>query len=286
VPADRDETLVIEDWRLGADGNPLAPGREAKDAATLYTVNGRPAADITLRANERLRLRMINGCQRNAIALKINDHEATVMAIDGQPSEPFLARDGALVLAPGGRVDAFIDAVRPPGSTSSIVLHDGKQPRTIGRLLTSSDAPARGTPLAAPKPLPANGLPAQLELRNAQRLELTLGGSGGTQPDWISPTGLTAATPPAFRSKVGRTVVLALTNRAPVPTVFHLHGHHFRLLDRLDDGWKPFWLDTLLIDAGQTQRIAFATASPGRWLMEAMAADWAAPRLVRWYAVE
>ena len=52
--------------------------------------------------------------------------------------------------------------------------------------------------------------------------------------------------------------MLALTNRGDLPVVFHLHGHHFRLLDRLDDGWKPFWLDTLAIDSGQTERIAFA----------------------------
>jgi FtsP/CotA-like multicopper oxidase with cupredoxin domain len=80
--------------------------------------------------------------------------------------------------------------------------------------------------------------------------------------------------------------VLALTNRASTPTVFHLHGHHFRLLDRLDDGWKPFWLDTLAVDSGQTQRIAFAAEYPGRWLMETAATDWAAPRLLRWYSVE
>ena len=41
------------------------------------------------------------------------------MALDGQPAEPFSARNGALVLAPGGRADAFIDASAPPGSTSS-----------------------------------------------------------------------------------------------------------------------------------------------------------------------
>jgi FtsP/CotA-like multicopper oxidase with cupredoxin domain len=81
-------------------------------------------------------------------------------------------------------------------------------------------------------------------------------------------------------------VVLALTNRSSTPAVFHLHGHHFRLLDRLDDGWKPFWLDTLMVDAGQTQRVAFAAETKGRWLMETMATDWAAPRLVRCYAVE
>ncbi len=62
--------------------------------------------------------------------------------------------------------------------------------------------------------------------------------------------------------------------------MFHLHGHHFRLLDRLDDGWKPFWLDTLAIEPGQTQRIAFAAEHAGRWLLEMMLTDWAAPRLV------
>ncbi len=96
-----------------------------------------------------------------------------------------------------------------------------------------------------------------------------------------------ASAAPAFRTKAGRTVVLALTNRADIATVFHLHGHHFRLLDRLDDGWKPFWLDTLAIDAGQTQRIAFAAEYAGRWLMEfGRTTDWTAPRLVRWYSVE
>ena len=102
----------------------------------------------------------------------------------------------------------------------------------------------------------------------------------------MTPANFAATAPPAFRAKTGRIVVLALTNRAAIATVFHLHGHHFRLLDRLDDGWKPFWLDTLAIEPGQTQRIAFAAEYAGRWLIESVATDWAAPRLVRWYSVE
>jgi FtsP/CotA-like multicopper oxidase with cupredoxin domain len=286
VAADRDEVFLIDDWRLDSDGGAVAPGREPKDATATYTVNGRPAADIAIRVNERLRLRIINGCQRSVIALKIEDHAVLVMAIDGEPAEPFLARNGQLVLAPGTRIDAFIDATRPPGSVSSIILHDGREPHPIARLATSNEAPVRAGPLGAAVPLPSNGLPPQLELRNALRFALALGEAAGSQPEWVVPANLTAAIPPAFRARPGRVVVLALTNRAPIPTVFHLHGHHFRLLDRLDDGWKPFWLDTLVIDAGQTQRIAFAAEHGGRWLMEAMAADWAAPRLVRWYSVE
>jgi FtsP/CotA-like multicopper oxidase with cupredoxin domain len=205
------------------------------------------------------------------------------MALDSQPAEPFPARNGALVLAPGGRVDVFIDAAAAPGSTSAILLHDGKEARPIARLVTSNEKPARQVPLPPAPPLPSNGLPAQFDLKGASRFDLTL---GGPQADWVIATKFAASASPAFRVKPGRVVVLALTNRADIATVFHLHGHHFRLLDRLDDGWKPFWLDTLAIEPGQTQRIAFLAEYAGRWLLESMATDWAAPRLLRWYSVE
>jgi FtsP/CotA-like multicopper oxidase with cupredoxin domain len=283
VTVDRDEVLLIEDWRLRADGTAIAPGNDPRDTAAVYTINGRPSLDIPVRTNERLRLRFINGFQRNVFAVKIENHDVQIVALDGQPSEPFLARNGALVLAPGTRVDAFVDATAAPDSTTPILLHDGKEARPIARLVTSNAHPIRSAPLPSVPPLPSNGLPAQLDLKGAVRFDVAL---GGPPADWVTPAKFAASAAPAFRTKAGRTVVLALTNRAGIPTVFHLHGHHFRLLDRLDDGWKPFWLDTLAIDPGQTQRIAFAAEYAGRWLMESMATDWTAPRLVRWYSVE
>src|SRR4051812_31231335 len=149
---DRDEVVLIEDWRLRPDGNAIAPGTDPKDATPLFTVNARTSPDIATRANERLRIRFINACQRNAIALKIEDHDVRVMAIDSQPCEPFLARNGQLVLAPGTRIDAFVDAPRPPGSTSTILVHDGSGPRSLGQLVYSSEAPVRDRPLPAPPP--------------------------------------------------------------------------------------------------------------------------------------
>jgi hypothetical protein len=147
----------------------------------------------------------------------------------------------------------------------------------------SSEPPIRAAPLPPSPPLPSNGLPAQLDLKGALRIDLTL---GGPPAEWVTPGNFASSAAPAFRAKAGRTMVLAVTNRADIATVFHLHGHHFRLLDRLDDGWKPFWLDTLAIEPGATQRIAFAAEYAGRWLIETVATDWAAPRLVRWYSVE
>ncbi|WP_235983842.1 multicopper oxidase family protein [Bradyrhizobium australiense] len=283
VAIDRDEVLLIEDWRARPDGTVIAPGIDPKNTLPVHTINGQNSIDLSARVNERIRLRVISGCQRSVVAIKLEGLDVWVMAIDGQPSEPFQARNGALVLAPGGRVDTFIDVTMPAGTTSAILLHDGKEARPIGKLVVSSEPPVRAAPLPPAPPLPSNGLPERIELKSATRIDLPLGGPPG---DWIRPASFSANAPPAFRARKGRTAVLALTNRAATATVFHLYGHHFRLLDRLDDGWKPFWLDGLAIEPGQTQRIAFVAEHPGSYLIESVATDWAAPRLVRWYAVE
>ncbi|UPJ53058.1 multicopper oxidase domain-containing protein [Bradyrhizobium sp. 200] len=283
VAVDRDEVLLIEDWRVRPDGTAMAPGTVPGDTVPFHTINGRTSLDLSGRTNERVRLRIISGYQRSVIAIKLEGLEVRVMAIDSQPSEPFQARSGALVLPPGGRVDAFIDLTAPASTTAAILLHDGKEARPIGKFIVSNEPPVRPAPLPPAPPLPSNGLPERLDLKNATRVDLPLGGPSG---DWVTPTKFIATAPPAFRARKDRTVVLALTNRAATATVFHLHGHHFRWLDRLDDGWKPFWLDTLAIEPGQTQRIAFFAEHSGRYLIESAATDWAAPRLVRWYAVE
>ena len=283
VAVDRDQVFLIEDWRVKPDGTAMAPGIDPKDTIPLYTINGLITPDIPTRSNERLRFRFINGCQRSVIAVKIEGHDVRVVAVDSLPAEPFLAHGGALVLAPGTRIDVFIDATAPPGSASPILLHDGREARPIARLVASREPPLRDVALPAAPPLPSNGLPNRLDLKNALRVDLTLGGSPA---EWVTPGSFASSAAPAFRTKAGRTVVLALSNRGDIAEVYHLHGHHFRLLDRLDDGWKPFWLDTLAIEPGQTQRIALSAEYAGRWLMETMATGWAAPRLLRCYIVE
>jgi FtsP/CotA-like multicopper oxidase with cupredoxin domain len=277
---DRDEVFLVEEWRVGADGAALPPGVDPRGAEAIFTINGAARADISVRGNQRIRLRLINGCQRAVIAIKIAEVDVRVMAIDSQPAEPFSARNGAVVLPPSGRTDVFIDVPPTPGVTKAILLHDGTTARPVGSLMIGSEPPIRPAPLPPAPALPSNGLPDRLDLKSAVRIELPLDGA-----EWVSPRTFSISAAPAFQAKVGRTVVLALTNRAQTATVFHLHGHSFRLLDRLDDGWKPYWLDTLALEPGQTQRVAFAADNPGRFLIESMATDWAAPRLVRWYEV-
>src|SRR5262249_36054556 len=105
--ADQDHVLMLTD---------LGPGPEGGQAKPAYRLNGQPNFEIPMKSNERLRLRFVNACQRRAVALQISGHDPQVIAMDSRPSEPFPARDGRLVLAPGGRIDTMIDASARPGT--------------------------------------------------------------------------------------------------------------------------------------------------------------------------
>jgi FtsP/CotA-like multicopper oxidase with cupredoxin domain len=263
VAVDRDVLLVFEDW-------PFA-------AATPLTVNGAADAPLAVRTNERLRLRLINATVARALVLRIERHAPRVMAIDGQPAEPFLARDGRVALAPGNRADVFMDMLLDRGERATILLEEAGAQRVIARFDYGGE-PARATPLAEAPPLPPNALPERLDLRSASRHDVPLDG-------FVALPAPVHERAPVFSVRRGRVVVLALGNRTELTQTVHLHGHHMRLLDRLDDGWKPYWLDTLTIPARQTDRVAFLADNPGKWLIEAQALNDKRPRTAAWFAV-
>jgi FtsP/CotA-like multicopper oxidase with cupredoxin domain len=179
------------------------------------------------------------------------------MALDGQPAEPFASRDGRIALGPGNRADVFVDAVLASGSIAPIMFADAGVERSLARIVYAG-SPVRAAPLGEPAPpLAANPLPARMNFARAQRATLSFDGRDAA-----------SAAPLLFTVERGRTVVLALDNRDAAEHVVHPHGHHFRLLDRLDDGWKPYWLDTIVAPARQTTRIAFVADNPGHWLIE------------------
>jgi FtsP/CotA-like multicopper oxidase with cupredoxin domain len=257
VEADRDLALVFDDWLLTQEGT--IDAADARVGGHL-TVNSTPALDLPVRKNERLRLRLLNASRARAMALRFDRHVAWVMAIDGQPAEPFTARDSRVILGPGNRLDVFLDATLEPGAGASILV-DGAAGETALVRLAYGPEPFRSTQLLDPKPLPPNPLPQRLDLKGAFRQNLQL--AAGTRP-----TPSPHVKPALFTVKRGRVVVLAIANPLETPSVVHVHGHTMRLLDRLDDGWKPFWLDTLMIGARQTDRVAFLADNPGKWLID------------------
>ncbi len=150
--ADRDEILLIEDWRIGLNSTLIGVGRDPAGTRPDYTVNGKANARIAIRPHERLRLRVINAAQRTAIALHFENLEVWIMAIDSQPCEPFLAREGRLVLPCGSRFDVIIDSVGAVSSVHGLSLMDGRAPMSIGSIHIDG-APFRPDRLPAPKML-------------------------------------------------------------------------------------------------------------------------------------
>lgn len=253
------------------EAEPVATDRDA-----LLVLGARPA-DIAVRQNERVRLRLVNPTA-GALTVRIERHAPRVMAIDGQPAEPFLARGGTIRLGPGNRIDMFIDMTLEPRTRAPIEVADQQGNFTpAAHFIYDDGAPARPAPLGDPAPLPANGLPEKMEFRAALKSDLAL------------PIKPPADKAPLFRIARNRVAMLALRNTGTVAQSVHLHGHSFRLLDRMDDGWKPFWLDTLLVAPGETERIAFVADNPGQWRVTCTALGGAerteTSRTETWFAV-
>lgn len=272
VAVDQDVALMLQSWRLRPDGaiedlRAAAPGT-AGPSTLHFTANGLPSVDIPVRTNERIRLRLVNAAD-DLMSVQLDRHRATVMALDGQPAEPFVARDNRVFLGPGNRADLFVDATLEAGASAPITVETDAGAAAIARLVYGSGAPVRATPMPEPRPLPANALPARMDFAGALRRDIPIEDAATSETIWSVRTSASDRIDgrPLFSLKHGRTVMLAFLNRTAAPAVLHVHGHAFRLLDRLDDGWKPFWLDTLVVPERQTLRIAFVADNPGQWMI-------------------
>jgi len=228
------------------------------------------------------------------------------MALDGQPAQPFELRGGRITLGPGNRADLFVDATLAPGAKAPLVLEYGRGQELPIAQLTYGGEPVRGAPLAALSPLPSNPLPERLDLANALRLEIPL--DGGAMSRWMmrggmmgpgmmmgsgdrmfwalaekSSTGHDGA--PLFRVERGRTVAIDFLNRTAFPHSMHLHGHHFRVLDRADNAVRPYWLDTVLVEPQASERTAFVADNPGKWMIHCHMIEHQESGMAAWFEV-
>jgi len=99
----------------------------------------------------------------------------------------------------------------------------------------------------------------------------------------------TAATghdgPPLFTVERGRTMVISFPNSTPFSHAMHVHGHHFRQFDGEGDRFKPYWLDTVIVDGQRTERIAFVADNPGKWMMHCHMIEHMAFGMAAWFEV-
>lgn len=300
---DLDLPVLVTDWLLGNDHvvQPfVAASPEAAAAGRLgswLTVNGGPPPQrVAVAPGARVRLRLANACNARITRLRFDGVKAHVVAVDGQPTDTFEPVRAQLPFAPGTRYDLVVDMPEEAGATASVTALIGAGVPLV-RLVTEGARKPASTAPAALKPNPT--LPAAVRLQDARRAEIVISGGATITPEFkLDLAGVDLAKPwringaigaadskPLFSVKRGAPVVLAIENLTAFIQPLHVHGHAFRLLHPLDDGWEPYFLDTVQIPEGRKLHIAFIADNSGRWLVSSTVLERFDHGLWTWFEV-
>lgn len=303
---DRDEVLLIDDWRLTKsaeiteDFSAMHDWSHGGRIGNWITVNGDGYWTSEARQNERLRLRLVNASNARIYSLSLKGLAGWIVALDGQPlAVPETA--GQVSLAPAQRVDLIVDVIADAGTEASLVSHERGGSYAVA---VYAVGPATATlRAAAPAPLPANPVAKIGSVRNARLVDLVMDGGAmggmrsallnGADTDirslvrqgkaWAFNGHAEMTDTPLLSAQIGETVRIRMENRTRWPHAMHLHGHHFRQL--LEEERMGPLRDTLLIQAGDSSEIAFVADNPGDWLLHCHMVEHAAAGMMTWIQV-
>ncbi|MBC8338886.1 MAG: multicopper oxidase family protein [Rhodospirillales bacterium] len=310
---DRDLMFVADDWLIGKDGKideksfgNLGSWSHGGRLGNWLTVNGLTDPEISVRAGERIRLRLVNTANARILAFDFSPLNAHIIAMDGQPAAPSSLGTGGLTLAPAQRVDLIIDIDGAPGDTIPVWEVSTRQRLKAARFVLSKDTPLKKRPPEDAIVLASNPLLIDPKTDGAQMIDLVMegGAMGGLREGRIN--GKTLSIEELIEKKLvwafngnvgrqikplasiarGRTAVINMVNRTAFPHAMHLHGFHFRVVER---NGKPVygapWRDTELVDRDEQVRIAFIADNPGKWLFHCHMLEHVAAGMVTWIEV-
>ncbi len=289
---DLDATVVLSDWKVDANGRMKddfgdpATGRGSERKGGIVFANDETAPlKLTARPGARVRLRLGSAATALLATVVISGARTSIVAVDGQPSEPFEPLNGQFPMGPGARFELIFDMPRDlAGSIRLDLRGEGGAADRPFIAIASEGEPMGGRSQAAR--LAANPqLPAEIALESARRCDFAISG-GGSAPFAINgATFVDWAPKPAYVISRGQPAVFALANKTAVVQAIRLWGHVARLLHSMDDGWEPYWRDTILIQPGRTAHIAFVADNPGKWPLESAIPEHRAAGVGAWFQV-
>ena len=300
IRVDRDMTWVLSDWRLTPEAqlrDDFKSGFDITHAGRIgntVTVNGRfnsTGSELAVVSGERLRLRLINAAVARIFALRFDQHDPQIIALDGQAVVPHAPQDSVIVLGPGMRVDLVLDCMLAPGSRAGVsdAFYRGSSQRLI-EISYSVAAPLRTRAPDWNATLSANAMP-EPDLARAVRHDIVLQGGamgrlrdaeydGARQPlgqlfrehqlawaiNGIAVKGHVSA--PLITLKRGTSCVLVVENDTQWHHPLHLHGHLFRVITRNSEPTLyREWRDTELMAPRERVELAFVADNPGDWML-------------------
>lgn len=311
-PVDQDLPLVIDDWQLDRDGRfveetlgALHDWGHGGRMGNVVTVNNRVRPDIAVRQGERLRLRFLNPANARILVLTFDSLAPTVVALDGRPCTPHAVSDHGLLLGPGQRADLLVDVMAEPGARLPILDGAYGDPAPLAHLVVGERV-ARTKPSDAPLALAKADEGPALDLADAVHADLLMeGGAMGSMRDamhngrrmgwrelvqanrvWAFNGVAGDMDTPLMRIPRDRTATITIRNETRWPHAMHLHGHHFRVVER---NGKPVdnapWRDAELMGQGETLRLAFKADAPGKWMLHCHMLEHADGGMMTWVEV-
>jgi len=277
-----DLVLLVTDTTLDGAGRVAPTGRMANlqgREGDLVLVNGQHEPVIAATPGAVQRWRVINGCTSRVIALRLEGHQLTQIALDGIFLPTPVDRDRVL-LAPGNRTDLL---VRPTGDGHYALISDpydrgraammgggmGGDGSFNGSPVTLATMTVSG-PVSASPPIPTT-LPAppvpQGPAVGQRRLTFAMGMAAGMGAMTFTIDGRTFDPGRDDQTvALGTTEEWTVVNTSPMDHPFHLHAWPFHVLDA-SAGAAPTGVqqDVVLIPARGWVRLRIPfTDYPGR----------------------
>ena len=287
---DQDLVVLLQDWTLDAENRLASLGPPAPKTTSVLTAGGKPLpSEWTLQPGARVRLRLINASVTRVMVVACEGARPMIVSVDGQPSELFQPNRDTVPIGPGARFEFILDLPRDGGQSVRLILRGTErtgsvmEPDQVVAVLHTEgkvmDAKLPIVPL-----LPNASLPAKIPLEASKRADLLIAKAG---ENWSvnGVVGRDMPKQPVLRVKQGDAVTLGFANTSPDLVPLSLFGQAIRLLHPADDGWEPYWRDTVLLPPGSRNHVAFIADKPGRWPIESGFATQAVAGLRCWFEV-
>ena len=244
----------------------------------LTSVNSKlmPLIEV-LAPRARVRLRLLNAVSARVMFVGFDRLRPTVLAIDSAPCEAFAPLQNMLPIGPGARFDVMVDLPAAAGREARLVLHATEGPDQPLLVFKTEGEPRRDMPPIASLP-PNPLLPLAINLKASRKLDLTIDGgpkmpAAADPPEPFRLDGAAAddfGRKPLFSVRRGTPVTLGFVNKTLFAAQIRVHGHHLRLLHDQDDGWEPYWRDSVIVPEQRTKHVAFVADNPGKWAIECL----------------
>ena len=272
VPVTADRVLVLDDVKLGADGN-LDDSTSMEDLmfgrqGNTLLVDGKVGAVLDAAAGARERWRFVDAANSRFFQVALPGHTFLVIGWDGGLlAEPY--ETDALLLAPGERYEVIVQLVGVPGDTLTL------QTQSYDRAVDLPDPGtqdlmtiALGAPATALRPLPTTWgtfepLPATTVERRFTMHEDSV--PGATPRFSINGEVYPNVTPVLART--GDVEIWNVDDDVGMDHPWHLHGMFFQVL--AIDGAPPAhqgWKDTVIVPRYKRVRYAVRYDAPGHWM--------------------